>query len=116
MSFTEGTFLSFSALSVARIAVDRMLIIVFPDIKQISIFFLKYTFLLALINLNNIFQAFRLSFLSLLVCAIFSTPVLFITKMHVIAADVSYCYVVSGNHLKLKIKSMLFDHKDKQYF
>ena len=36
MSFTQSTFVFFSSVSVALIAVDRMLVIVYPDVKQIS--------------------------------------------------------------------------------
>ena len=36
MSFTQSTFVVFSSVSVALIAVDRMLVIVYPDVKQIS--------------------------------------------------------------------------------
>ena len=92
MSFTQSTFVFFSSVSVALIAVDRMLVIVYPDVKQISNKQVK-NFWFNKISYQDS-QAFLFSILSFFFCAIFSSPLFFMTKMYVLFEDASYCYEV----------------------
>ena len=90
MSFTQSTFVIFSSVSLALIAVDRMLVIVYPDLKQMSNKQVKKG-LCWILSLN--LQAFLLTIFSSFFCAIFYSPLFFMTKMIVIFEDASYCYV-----------------------
>ena len=99
-SASQSAFVFFSSFSVVLIAVDRLLLIVYPRITQISTCQVRAYNYLHYINFPPNMQAFNPSAFGALSCAAFSMPLFFFTKIQVIFKDASYCYEVSQPYIE----------------